>query len=270
MHLQFFVSLLLFLSTNAKETPQQKAERMQLASQADIKIASFKHGNLIPHENIASFLKSGTKLLFFGAVWCKFTQKFKPKYVEAIQLLEKSNVFSDVEIKYVECSVNESFCLNQYKVTEGYPTIFLYKDNVLIEEYPYADETKEFVDYVMNIRDKVRISKSQSLKKSIDSKKTVPETKIVSPPVEKESTEIKLNDDVHISPPPTPPTRPLFLQETIPEKRIENTNSIIYLGLIIGAVLIGSFLIKRSFGNVKFFKRNSSYAPVMKNENLLD
>lgn len=57
-------------------------------------------------------------------------------------------------IRKVECGEQEleKECVETYK-TEGYPTIWLYSDGQPIEEYPDADETGPFVEYMKRVAD---------------------------------------------------------------------------------------------------------------------
>lgn len=93
----------------------------------------------VPHNDVAAFLSSGgVKLLFFGAEWCKFTQRFDPQYAAAEKNLLSRHRLSEKSffgMGKVECSVNQTFCMHTHKITEGYPTTNLYIDGAFVEEF---------------------------------------------------------------------------------------------------------------------------------------
>ncbi|KAJ3217470.1 hypothetical protein HK099_005462 [Clydaea vesicula] len=147
MRIFFYITLVfLFITTSSKETKEQKLERVQLAKEADLKI------KIIEHSEVADFLKDGIKILFFGAKWCQHTQRFNPKFLAAYEKLEREGyshrALGFFDMRKVECSEEQDFCEHVHKVTDGFPTTFLYKDGVLIEEYPYEDEVEPLVKYV--------------------------------------------------------------------------------------------------------------------------
>jgi thioredoxin-like negative regulator of GroEL len=142
-----FASLLFFGLVSAKETEHEKAERLRLATEAD------SHIKFIELDVLDSSIQKGTWIIFYGAKWCKFTQKFTPHFLRVQERIAKEvRIRAGVrfDMRKVECSVNESFCTDQHKIV-GYPTIILYKNGKQIEEYVDADEEEPFFQYVKKV-----------------------------------------------------------------------------------------------------------------------
>ena len=156
------VLLFIFITTSlAKESLAEKEKRRSLADKADIIIKTFKNGGPLTIDEIPDFLsKPGIKMILFSTLWCKFSQRFKPKYVEAIKTLISNNAITDtnslINIKSVDCTKDEPVCAVKYRVEDGYPSIFIYNNGSFSHEYPDKDETKEFIDYVTNLAEKAK------------------------------------------------------------------------------------------------------------------
>lgn len=145
--MKFFLILISLISlVLCRDTPRQKAQRLELATESD------KHINFISHSDLTSTLKNGTLVIFYGAVWCKFTQKFTPKYLSVQNRISNLKINPTVlfRMRKVECSTDELFCTEKHGLA-GFPSMVLYQNGLKIEEYPFADEEEEFYDYVKGV-----------------------------------------------------------------------------------------------------------------------
>ncbi|KAI9337669.1 hypothetical protein DFJ73DRAFT_779742 [Zopfochytrium polystomum] len=116
-------------------TPEEKKELRSRADEADKSIRR------LPHHEVPSVIASGVHILFFGAVWCKYTQRFTPKWL-AVQQKADANGWNKADgfgYYKVECSEDEE---------SGYPTINLYVDGAYYEEYLGADDVDPTLDYL--------------------------------------------------------------------------------------------------------------------------
>lgn len=142
------IALILALVTNvlAKESKAEKKSRYDASIEADSQI------EFIDHASLERRLPNGTWIVFYGATWCKFTQKFTPHYLqvqERIKLL-RTNEADSFYLRKVECDEGESFCIDKQGIN-GYPTVVLYRDGIRVEDYPDADEEEPFYQYVKKI-----------------------------------------------------------------------------------------------------------------------
>ncbi|KAJ3219252.1 hypothetical protein HK099_004750 [Clydaea vesicula] len=99
---------------------------------------------------IDEFVEYGLKIIFFGANHCQFTQRFTPKFLETVKILEKENISNSAlyyfDMRKVECSINFEVC-EKLKIV-GFPTTLIYVNGELKEEYPFEDEIRPFVKYI--------------------------------------------------------------------------------------------------------------------------
>ena len=59
------------------------------------------------------------------------------------------------DLAKVDCSTdNEKFCVSNYKI-EGFPTLLLFVDGKLVEEYPGLDESFNLMEYIKRLVAKV-------------------------------------------------------------------------------------------------------------------
>ncbi|KAJ3080269.1 Thioredoxin domain-containing protein 5 [Quaeritorhiza haematococci] len=123
-----------------RKSAEAKAQLKELAEAADKEI------DFISQEDLDSTIQNGgVWLVFFGAKWCPFTQRFTPKWLE-VQELVKANGLSKLNLRKLECSINESFCREHQ--AGDYPTVNLYVDGKLVEEYPDVDEVENLYKYI--------------------------------------------------------------------------------------------------------------------------
>ncbi|RKO89717.1 hypothetical protein BDK51DRAFT_28098 [Blyttiomyces helicus] len=89
---------------NALSSEQKKA-RKAASEEADKDIFH------LPANKIVDWVKKpGTTLLFLGAKWCTFTQKFTPKWLEVQKKVDADPELKDSGFRMVkfECTLNES------------------------------------------------------------------------------------------------------------------------------------------------------------------
>lgn len=149
MHSLLTTLFLLFTLVAARDSAEVKSLRKHTADEAD------KHITFITHPQLDAQLHLGTWIIFYGANWCKFTQKFTPHYLAVQDHITQLNINMNntvFHMRKVECSVDEQYCTQRQGVS-GFPTVNLYRDGVKIEEYPHADEEAEFFEYVKVVID---------------------------------------------------------------------------------------------------------------------
>ncbi|KAI9341821.1 hypothetical protein DFJ73DRAFT_609538, partial [Zopfochytrium polystomum] len=125
-------------------TPEEKEALRSAADEAD---KSIRH---LAHADVPTTIAKGVHILFFGAVWCKYTQRFTPKWLE-VQKEADAKGWNTVEgFGYfkVECSENESYCIQNHHTDTGYPTINLYVNGAYVEEYLGMDDVAPTLDYL--------------------------------------------------------------------------------------------------------------------------
>lgn len=145
IYLLFFISLTIALPNLSKQ------QRKALADKADTQI------DFITPVDLESSLQTGTKFLFFGATWCKFTQLFTPHYLSAQQKVKETRLFEGTgfEMRKVECSTNADYCSNRHGVNE-YPTVLMYVNGKKVEEYLGEDTQEAFYAYLVEKVDAYR------------------------------------------------------------------------------------------------------------------
>ncbi|KAI8898579.1 thioredoxin-like protein [Globomyces pollinis-pini] len=119
------------LGYGQKKISKEEVERMSLEADQSI--------NFILPENLDNFIATGTKLVFFGARWCKYCKRLNPRWLKVqVQIEEgkttkKKIMGKDIAVGKVDCTDVEDFCQQHH--ADGFPTIFLYNNGKLIEEY---------------------------------------------------------------------------------------------------------------------------------------
>ncbi|KAJ3097373.1 hypothetical protein HDU97_004912 [Phlyctochytrium planicorne] len=147
MHLLLRAAILtlLLLIITSSATPiseQEKKERKEKAAAADKLITHIDAKALDP------VVKDGLWLIMFGAVWCAYTQRATPKWLDFQEKFytkydPKSTTFN---IAKVECSDDETLCEQKY-LAEGYPTVQLFYEGKIIEEYMGSDDPEPMLSY---------------------------------------------------------------------------------------------------------------------------
>ncbi|KAJ3078562.1 hypothetical protein HK100_010674 [Physocladia obscura] len=149
--------ILFAVTTAAKLTAEEKKILREAADEAD------KHIRQITPVDFASFVQSGYYLIFFGAVWCKVTQRFTPKWLDVQDAFDQKawNKVPDFGIAKVQCAFdNEQWCVESQNLHEGYPAIMLYHDGVFVEEYTHNNEKDPIMRYLEHVYELVKAKHS--------------------------------------------------------------------------------------------------------------
>ncbi|KAJ3059371.1 hypothetical protein HDU98_004638 [Podochytrium sp. JEL0797] len=149
----FLTLCCLFLSLSAvtaiqKLTPEQ-VEAKALAS--DEQIWHLGKGHL--EERMAH----GTWLVFFGTTWCKFCKRLTPRWLKMQNEFQAQNLHeTGFLISKVDCTGhNEEWCTRSFGV-DAYPTVNLYHNGKLVEEYAGDHEVEPILAY---IKEKIKLYK---------------------------------------------------------------------------------------------------------------
>ncbi|KAJ3273093.1 hypothetical protein HK104_004335 [Borealophlyctis nickersoniae] len=127
-------------------SPATASTARELAEEAD---KSIRHIPLADVEKETA--KDGITVLFFGAWWCRFTQRFTPKYLEVQKLVDaegKEGNYKYLRMAKVECSEKSNKDNLCAKYADGFPTTLVWIDGKPQGEYPDADETKNLLNYI--------------------------------------------------------------------------------------------------------------------------
>jgi thioredoxin-like negative regulator of GroEL len=153
--LLFFI--LFFSSALARMSPEERAKLRSNAEAAD------KQLRFLEIKDVEKTIKETPALiLMFGANWCVNTQRFTPKFLEVQKLVDAHITDTRFKMFKVECTADgEKFCVNEMKI-EGYPTLFVYKNGALVEEYPEDDEAEALWKYIQKMVEQLPAKKTES------------------------------------------------------------------------------------------------------------
>ncbi|KAJ3049281.1 hypothetical protein HK097_009706 [Rhizophlyctis rosea] len=143
-----FLYLLTILVTlhavSAKLTSEQKEKLKEGMREAD------KFIRFDDVKSLDSVTKhKGLTLLFFGATWCQYTQKFSPKWLEVQKVVDEQE-FPSFHMGKVDCTVkhgDEDICAKKYGVYD-FPTMLLWVDGVASGEYEDDDEATPLLRWI--------------------------------------------------------------------------------------------------------------------------
>ncbi|KAJ3020065.1 hypothetical protein HKX48_001371 [Thoreauomyces humboldtii] len=125
--------------------------------------AADKHIVHVPVTEVNNVIKQDTWIVMFGAQWCGNTQALTPKWLKlqerflaayptASSTTPDSVTASSVHLTKVECSIpNEprsGHPVCDVHAPDGFPTVNLYVDGKLVEEYPGNNEVEDMLRYV--------------------------------------------------------------------------------------------------------------------------
>ena len=155
--LQIFVfwALLRYTLVSAKQVKLTHEEFEARAKQADAEIRFITQDELL-HDYLEKGISANEnnaadrwRFVFYGASWCKYCKRLSPRWLNLEKGLPKSPDFRNVDIqigKY-DCTQSESFCQDMGAV--GYPTLHLYKNGKLIEEYEGDQKTRPMAVWLL-------------------------------------------------------------------------------------------------------------------------
>ncbi|KAJ3309861.1 Thioredoxin domain-containing protein 5 [Boothiomyces sp. JEL0838] len=134
--------LFIFALVHAQEEKMIKLTKEQVDQRA---IEADKYITFITPENFDDFIKDGIRFVFFGARWCKLN----PRWLKVQEGVLKNKAFKDKDFKLakIDCTEAENFCAS--KEALGYPTLMLYSDGKIFEEYTGEHKTKNIGEYLV-------------------------------------------------------------------------------------------------------------------------
>ncbi|KAJ3024921.1 UNVERIFIED_CONTAM: hypothetical protein HDU68_007658 [Siphonaria sp. JEL0065] len=141
------------LTVTAKLTEEEKKILREAADAADT------HIRQVTPAELPAFISTGYHLLFYGAVWCRLTQRFTTKWLEIQDEFDRRgwNKVPGFGLAKVQCAYNqEEFCHQTMNIHEGYPTINLYFNGQLLEEYTHKNERDDIIRYLEHTYDLVK------------------------------------------------------------------------------------------------------------------
>lgn len=131
------------------------AEERQMTK--DASVAADKDIRFVDVNDIQTKIANGVSVLFFGAQWCIFTQRFTPKWLEVQKLVDEKKYteksFTMAKIDCTDTTANRGVlgeCTSDYNI-EAFPTMNLYINGEFIEEYPLSDEVEPLFEYIKRI-----------------------------------------------------------------------------------------------------------------------
>ncbi|XP_054159042.1 thioredoxin domain-containing protein 5-like [Oppia nitens] len=101
---------------------------------------------IINEDNFGKIIKKDITFIKYWVPWCSHCKQLRPVWH---QLSTKMFANNAITIASVDCSQHESLCNKQQ--VEGYPTLFVYKDNQKITEYDGIRDLEHIYDFVSDI-----------------------------------------------------------------------------------------------------------------------
>ncbi|TPX64725.1 hypothetical protein SpCBS45565_g05675 [Spizellomyces sp. 'palustris'] len=140
MQFPFLLLLSLITLTTSQTTKRiSQSELNKLAAQADQNIT------FIPQTAFTHTIFDGTWFVFFGATWCKYCKQLSPTWLTLQNRVQER--IQGFKMGKVDCTDQEDFC--EAEGVDGYPTIRLYNNGKLIEEYDQEADLKSLYTYVV-------------------------------------------------------------------------------------------------------------------------
>ncbi|KAI9362944.1 thioredoxin-like protein [Zopfochytrium polystomum] len=166
------IALALTGTASAQEQQQRKLTQEEIDARARIADGEIWHmGPGVLEERI----KEGSWLVFFGARWCKFCKRLTPRWLHVQRrYVDEKIIEKDFFISKVDCTDVDAWCAD-LKV-DSYPTLYLYHNGELIEEYQGEHEPVPIMDYIRDKAEKYRVVSSAV---AGDSAQPVPTAEIV-------------------------------------------------------------------------------------------
>ncbi|KAJ3032449.1 hypothetical protein HDV00_007524 [Rhizophlyctis rosea] len=134
-----------------------------------------KHIHFIKEAEVDSVVaEPGVKFIFFGARWCKYTQRFTPKWLKVQDEIEGDSYLSkNLVMRKVDCTermkVHGSLCANIYDEHGGWPTVLHWVDGTPKGEYPDEDEVANLSNYIKTVV--VKYNRAEEKKEAEEKKK---------------------------------------------------------------------------------------------------
>jgi len=137
----FLVLFLILSISSINAHTQESAESRKLKAESADKYIRF-----ISPAEFSVHINKGLWIIMFGANWCEYTQRLTPKWLGLQTRIRAENLSSKINIAKVECSKYMEFCKGEN--IDGLPTIFVYENGKMYEEYTGNHEVNEMFTYV--------------------------------------------------------------------------------------------------------------------------
>ncbi|KAI8929631.1 thioredoxin-like protein [Entophlyctis helioformis] len=149
--LLLLLGLLVSLLGTATGALAQKAEPKKFLTLAEVNRQAEEADreiDFITPQQFDGFVKSGVRMVFYGAGYCKFCKRLSPKWLKLQKRIKADPVMqkADVAIAKLDCSDEEAFCTSHG--ADGYPTLFLYENGSRIEEYVGIQRVNDMYRYI--------------------------------------------------------------------------------------------------------------------------
>lgn len=116
----------------------------------------------LTHQEFPEKVSRNTWMIFFGTKWCKFCQRLMPKW-SRLELRCKENIDPKLNfnVAKVDCTEDEDFC--EHYGVDGYPTILLFSNGKVMEEYHNEQSIGSLVEYALSMSKKYRSEENEEL-----------------------------------------------------------------------------------------------------------
>ncbi|KAJ3408946.1 hypothetical protein CcCBS67573_g03609 [Chytriomyces confervae] len=142
---------------------KKRLRKEKIKALADLSDESIRH---LPMSDVNATISNGTHLIFYGANYCPYTQKYTPLWLEFQQLYDRTPTWqSQFTIHKVQCAEDENFCVDMG--VDGYPTVLMFRNGVLVEEMDTDDMSGSVQSFIEREPTKPTLTAEQS--KSSDS-----------------------------------------------------------------------------------------------------
>ncbi|KAJ3237863.1 hypothetical protein HDU81_008772 [Chytriomyces hyalinus] len=114
---------------------KKQLRKQKIKALADLSDETIRHLSM---SDVHATISNGTHLIFYGANYCPYTQKYTPLWLEFQKLYDLTPIWqSHFTIYKVQCAEDENFCVDMG--VDGYPTVLMFRNGVLMEEMDTDD-----------------------------------------------------------------------------------------------------------------------------------
>ncbi|KAJ3265289.1 hypothetical protein HDU77_005734 [Chytriomyces hyalinus] len=137
---------------------KKRLRKEKIKALADLSDESIRH---LPMPDVNATISNGTHLIFYGANYCPYTQKYTPLWLEFQQLYDRTPTWqSQFTIHKVQCAEDENFCVDMG--VDGYPTVLMFRNGVLVEEMDTDDMSGSVQSFIEREATKPTLTAEQS------------------------------------------------------------------------------------------------------------
>ncbi|KAI8840119.1 hypothetical protein BJ741DRAFT_597994 [Chytriomyces cf. hyalinus JEL632] len=170
---------------------KKRLRKEKIKALADLSDESIRH---LPMSDVNATISNGTHLIFYGANYCPYTQKYTPLWLEFQKLYDQTPIWqSQFTIHKVQCAEDENFCVDMG--VDGYPTVFMFRNGVLMEEMDTDDMSASVHSFIEREAIKPTVAAEQSKSSDAPSDIHTAITASASPPM----TSNKLDETLELS-----------------------------------------------------------------------